>query len=265
MSEATNPPGGPDDPDASATLAAADGGAGRREVPDGPVVGIFAHPDDAEIATGGTLAKLAAAGREVHLVILTNGDRGSDDRGTDREELARIRAEETEAAARILGLSTIRVLDTPDGELENTHAVRAAVVRAVRELRPAVVLSVDPTMWFFGNRYINHADHRAAGAVAVDSVFPGAGNPQFFSDQVEEGLEPWKVRELWLAWTNEPNHYEDVSGLMATKLAALAAHRSQVEGDMLGFFEQWLPTEAQEHGRKIGVEHAEAFRRLTVE
>jgi LmbE family N-acetylglucosaminyl deacetylase len=237
----------------------------RRPPPDGPVMAIFAHPDDAEIAVGGTLAGFAEAGREVHVLVLTNGDRGSQDTGADREDLARVRAEEAEAAGRVLGVSTIRVLDTPDGELENTPAVRAAVVRAIRELRPAIVLSCDPTMWFFSNRYINHADHRTAGAVAVDSVFPGAGNAQFFSEQLDEGLEPWNVRELWLGWTTEANHYQDITGHLETKMAAVAEHTSQVQGDMLGFFERWLPKEAAEQGRHIGVEHAEAFRRLSVE
>src|SRR5262249_49214241 len=146
----------------------------------GPVLGVFAHPDDAEIGAGGTMAKWAAEGREVHLLILTNGNKGSQVVGQDPEELARIRAEEDAAAGRALGIKDVRVLETNDGELETTHGVRAAVVRRIREIRPQVVLSCDPTTWFIENRYINHSDHKAAGAIAVDSVFPGAGNPQFF-------------------------------------------------------------------------------------
>jgi LmbE family N-acetylglucosaminyl deacetylase len=230
--------------------------------PPGPVLACFAHPDDAEISSGGTLAKWAASGREVHLLILTNGDRGSNDRNEDREALARTRAEESEAAGRVLGASTVRILETPDGELENTQAVRADVARRIRTLKPAVVLSCDPTAWFFGSQYFNHADHRTAGAIALDAVFPGAGNPHFFSEQLAEGLEPWKVSEIWLGWANEPNHYQDITGFMDRKLGSLAEHASQVKGGMLGFFEGWLPMEAEENGRKIGVQHAEAFRRL---
>src|SRR5712691_5907171 len=95
----------------------------------GSILASFAHPDDAEISSGGTLAKWAAAGREVHLLVLTNGDRGSNDPDEDREALARTRAEESEAAGRVLGLSSVRILGTPDGELENTSGVRAAVAR----------------------------------------------------------------------------------------------------------------------------------------
>jgi len=231
----------------------------------GPVLGVFAHPDDGEIGAGGTMAKWASAGREVHLLILTNGDKGSQVIGLDREDLARTRAEETVAAAKILGLADVRVLDTPDGELENVPAVRAAVARRIREVKPQVVMSCDPTTWFLGNRYINHSDHRTAGAIACDSVFPGAGNPQFFPEQIEEGLESWDAPQVWLSWSTQPNHHEDITGFMQAKLDALAAHTSQVQGDMLGFFEQWLPLEASEAGKLIGVEHAESFRRLDLQ
>jgi len=231
----------------------------------GPVLASFAHPDDAEISSGGTLAKWAAEGREVHLLVLTNGDRGSGDPAQDRAGLARIRAAETAAAARLLGLAAARVLGTHDGELENTAEVRAEVVRAIREIRPATVLTCDPTAWFFGDGYVNHADHRAAGAVTLDAVFPAAGNPHFFAEQLAEGLSAWSVPEVWMGWTLEPNHHEDVSDYMDRKLAALGLHRSQVEGDMLGFFEEWLPREAEEAGRRIGVRYAESFRVVKLE
>jgi LmbE family N-acetylglucosaminyl deacetylase len=228
----------------------------------GPVLAVFAHPDDAEISAGGTMARWAAEGRPVHLLILTNGDRGSQDPSQDRAELARIRATETADAARVAGLAETRILSIADGELANTREVQAEIAREIRRVRPTIVLTCDPTAWFFGNRYYNHSDHRTAGAVALDAVFPGAGNPHFFSEQLEDGLEPWNVPEVWLGWTLEPNTWQDVTGYMGTKLDALRAHRSQVEGDMLGFFEEWLPLEAAENGRKIGVEHAEGFRVL---
>lgn len=232
--------------------------------PAGPVLASFAHPDDAEISSGATLAKWVEQGREVHLLVLTNGDRGSADPARDRVELAATRAEETTSAAKLLGLSGIRILEIHDGELENTSGVRAAAVRAVREVRPAIVLTCDPTAWFFENRYFNHADHRTAGAVTLDAVFPAAGNPHFFPEQLEEGLSVWSVPEVWLGWTLQPNHHEDVTGYIDRKLAALAEHRSQLEDGSIGFFEEWLPKEAEEAGRRIGVRHAESFRVLSL-
>jgi LmbE family N-acetylglucosaminyl deacetylase len=227
----------------------------------GSVLALFAHPDDAEISSGGTLAKWCAAGREVHLLVLTKGDRGSSDPSLDRAALARIRAAETEAAARVLGLAGARVLGIPDGELANTREVRAEVVRAIRQLRPETVLSCDPTAWFFDNRYYNHSDHRTAGVIALDAVFPGAGNPHFFSEHLAEGLEPWDVKDVWLGWTLEPNHHEDVTGFFDTKIAALARHESQL-AEGIRFFEEFLEKEARQAGEKIGVEFAEEFRVL---
>jgi LmbE family N-acetylglucosaminyl deacetylase len=231
----------------------------------GPVLAVFAHPDDAEICAGGTLARCAREGRAVHLLVLTNGDRGSDDPAQDRAELAKTRGVETEAAGKVLGLAGCRVLENHDGELENSASVRAEIARTVREVRPDTVISCDPTAWFFGNRYFNHADHRTAGEAALDAVFPGAGNPHFFTEQLAGGLSPWKVPEIWLGWTIEPNHRQDITGFLDVKLAALAEHRSQVEGDMLGFFQEWLPAEAEENGKKIGAQHAEAFRVLSLD
>jgi LmbE family N-acetylglucosaminyl deacetylase len=232
-----------------------------RQVKTGPVLGVFAHPDDAEIAAGGTLAKWAATGRQVHLMILTNGDRGSQDPELDRAELAATRVVETEAAAKVMGLASVTIGRIHDGDLENTEAVREPVVRRIRELRAETVVSVDPTAVFFDDRYYNHSDHRMAGWVALDSAFPGSGNPHFFAEQLAEGLRPQDVYDIWLAWTNDPNHVEDITGFLRRKVDALAEHASQLtEG--IRHFEERLGERATELGRKIGVEHAEEFRVL---
>jgi LmbE family N-acetylglucosaminyl deacetylase len=231
------------------------------EVRTGPVLAVFAHPDDAEICAGGVLAAWAAAGREVHLLVLTNGDRGSSDPTVSRADLAATRLVETEAAAAIMGLAGVRVLSIHDGELQNIAAVREAVVRRVREVHAETVVSCDPTSVFFENRYYNHSDHRMAGWVALDSVFPGSGNPHFFSEHLGEGLGVQEVADVWLGWSNEPNRTIDITGHMQTKIDALAAHASQlVEG--IRFFEEFLTKDAAEEGAKIGVEYAEPFRVL---
>jgi LmbE family N-acetylglucosaminyl deacetylase len=227
----------------------------------GPVLGIYAHPDDAEISAGGTMAKWVAAGREVHLLVLTNGDRGSSDRSQDRAALAATRLVETKAAASVLGLASARSLGIPDGELANTQDVRETVIRRIREVRPETVVSVDPTAWFFENRYYNHSDHRTAGEIALDAVYPGSGNPHYFSEHLDQGLDVSEVHDVWLGWTNEANHLEDISGYFETKIAALAKHESQL-AEGIRFFEEFLAKEAVELGEKIGASHAEDFRVL---
>ena len=227
----------------------------------GPVLAVFAHPDDAEICAGGAMAKWATTGREVHLLILTNGDRGSGDPTASREELAATRRRETEAAVEVLGLASARVLSTHDGELENTSILREAVTRRIREVRAETVVSCDPTAVFFENRYYNHSDHRTAGWIALDSCFPGSGNPHFFSEQLGEGLKTQDVFDVWLGWSNEPNRTEDVTGFFDVKIQALARHASQLtEG--IRFFDEFLRKDAVRAGETIGVEHAEEFRVL---
>ena len=227
----------------------------------GPVLAVFAHPDDAEISVGGTIAKWCAAGREVHLLVLTNGDRGSSDPAQDREDLARIRYTETVSAGEVLGLASVRILSIHDGELENTDDVREAVTRRVREVRAETLLSCDPTLIFFRDSYYNHSDHRTAGFIALDSVFPGSGNPHFHSEHLGEGLEIQEVTDVWLGWTDEPNHIEDISEHFRAKVDALAEHASQL-AEGIRFFEEFLAEDAVKAGEKIGVTHAEEFRVL---
>jgi LmbE family N-acetylglucosaminyl deacetylase len=227
----------------------------------GPALGIFAHPDDAEIAAGGAMANWVDAGREVHLLVLTNGDRGSQDPSLDRAELARIRAVETQAAGDVLGLASVRILDLHDGDLQNTVEVREQAVRRIREVGAETVVSVDPTAVFFRSTYYNHSDHRTAGWIALDSAFPGSGNPHFFPEHLGDGLGVQEVTDVWLGWSAEPNHVEDVTRAWRRKIDALAEHASQLS-EGIRYFETFLLEEAEESGRKIGVERAEEFRRL---
>ncbi len=228
----------------------------------GPVLAVFAHPDDMEICAGGLLAGWASAGRQVHLLVLTNGDRGSDDPTLSRAALAATRLQETEAAAALLGFVSARVLSTHDGELQNTPSVREAVVRRVREVRAETVVSCDPTSVFFENRYYNHSDHRMAGWVALDSVFPGSGNPHFFSEHLGEGLGVQEVFDVWLGWTHEPNRTEPFDAAsFRKKVDALGLHASQItEG--IAYWDEALGKDAREAGEKIGAEFAEQFRLL---
>jgi LmbE family N-acetylglucosaminyl deacetylase len=234
---------------------------GATDTRTGPALGIFAHPDDAEIAAGGTMANWVDAGREVHLLVLTNGDRGSQDPALDRAELARIRAQETKEAADELGLASVHILGLHDGDLANTVEVREQVVRRIREVRAETVVSVDPTAVFFQNSYYNHSDHRNAGWIALDSAFPGSGNPHFFPEHLGEGLGVQDITDVWLGWTNEPTHTEDVTSTWTRKIDALAKHDSQL-AEGIRYFETFLLEEAEEAGKKIGAGRAEEFRLL---
>ncbi len=190
---------------------------------------IVAHPDDPEFFCGGTIALWCANGTEIRYLILTNGNKGSDNPDMTPEKLAAIRKEEQQAAADVLGVKQVIYFDEPDGELEHTRGLRQRVVSEIRRYQPKVVITLDPSRYFAGDRYINHADHRAAGEVAIDAIFPAARNRMYHPELLNHGLEPHTVKEVYLSGANEPNLWVDISDVFDTKIAAISCHASQIK------------------------------------
>jgi LmbE family N-acetylglucosaminyl deacetylase len=226
------------------------------------VLAVYAHPDDPEISAGGTLARWASAGAEVSVLITTRGDKGSQDPDVDRDDLARLRVTETEAASKVLGLAAHYHLDYPDGDLVEDQTLRGEIVRFVRRLRPDAVLCPDPTAVFFGDGYYNHRDHRVTGWATLDAVAPAAGNPHYFPEHLGDGLEVHNVRSVYLSGTLEPNCWIDIGDALEAKIDALFCHASQLV-ETGEWFRQFLRERAEEGGRAAGVRYAEGFRKLT--
>jgi LmbE family N-acetylglucosaminyl deacetylase len=189
---------------------------------------ILAHPDDPEFFCGATIRRWTQMGHEVKYCLLTRGDKGSNDRSMRSFDLAVLREGEQKAAAQEVGVCSVRFLDYEDGYLVPTIETRKRVTRLVREERPDVVVSCDPTNLFPNEASINHPDHRAAGQIVVDAIFPATGNPMFFPELLIEGLEPHSVREVWLSVTGQPNVVIDVTATWDDKIRALKKHVSQI-------------------------------------
>jgi len=223
---------------------------------------VYAHPDDAEIAAGGTLAKWAAAGASVWVLVTARGDKGSDDPGADRDALAARRVEETAKAVAVLGLAGHFHLGYDDGDLPDDHKLRGEIVRHVRELRPEVVLCPDPTAVFFGDGYFNHHDHRVTGWATLDAVAPAAGNPHYFPEHLREGLGVHQVRAVYLSGTLEPNHWVDIGTTLERKIDGLFCHESRLV-DADDWLRDFLRDRAEQGGAGSGVRYAEPFRRIT--
>jgi LmbE family N-acetylglucosaminyl deacetylase len=219
---------------------------------------IVAHPDDADFGPAATLAAWIDGGSVGHLVCCTSGDAGADDHTTDPLVLARTREAEQRAAAAIIGYEGVTFLHRPDGALENDLALREQLVRVIREFRPNAVLTMDPTLLFHRDGYIQHTDHRAAAMAAVDAVYPAARNPMSFPHLAAAGLAPHTVERMLLFWTEEATVWVDVSATIGRKVAALSEHRSQVrEPEELA---ERLTSWALEEGERFGVAAAETFR-----
>ncbi len=218
---------------------------------------IYAHPDDADVSCGGTLATWAKAGCQVTLVVCTKGEKGTTSPSVDTEALAAQRASEMAAAAKVLGVADLRALGYPDGEVENDRELRRKLVRVVREVRPEVVLCPDPTAFVFGERYVNHRDHRVVGAAALDAVAPAAGRPAYFP----EAGAPHEVPEVLLSGTLQPTVWVEVADGLAAKVEAVGCHRSQL-GDEGAWVGEVVRRRAGEEGRAAGLSAAEAFRQV---
>lgn len=229
----------------------------------GIALAIGAHPDDVEFGCGATLAKWAAAGAETHILVLTDGSKGSWDPNEDPMTLADRRIHEQAVAAAKLGAKKIHVGGLIDGELYNGRGEREAVVAVIRRIKPDVVLTHDP--W---KRYRLHPDHRAAGYIALDSIV-AARDPHFFTNLKDA---PHRPDQILLFEAEEIDHLELVDDFVDAKLNALLAHHSQwrstmgideasPDADAQRFaFETRIRAEAEAVG---GGRPAEAFKRIT--
>ena len=219
------------------------------------VMVIAAHPDDPEFGCAGTVVKWSQAGKQVSYVLLTSGDKGSHDPDLRPGRLAGRRESEQRAAAAELGVGQVIFLRHPDGILENTLELRRELTAILREHRPHIVLTIDP--W---RHYQLHPDHRAAGQAALDAVY-AAREWYIFPEQLVEDVAPWRVREVYLFWTVEPDYWEDITCCMEARLAALMQHASQVGAEPEKLAER-IRERSREAGEKPGYAAAEAFKRF---
>jgi LmbE family N-acetylglucosaminyl deacetylase len=223
------------------------------------VLAVYAHPDDPDVAAGGTLAGWAAAGCSVHVCICAQGDKGSADPKVDTRKLAQRRREEAKSAGGVLGVEEHHWLGYPDGELGGAPRLVEDIVALVRSVSPDAVVAPDPTAVFFGQHYVNHPDHRAVGWATIDAVAPAAANPHYFP----RAGSAHRVGCIYLSGTLEPDVWVDISWTIETKVTALACHTSQL-GESAEWLRQAVRQRAEEAGRQAQVGFAEAFRRIVL-
>ena len=219
---------------------------------------VFAHPDDAEFGSAGTVAGWTAAGAEVAYVCVTDGSAGSNEPGVVRSELAELREAEQRAACEVLGVQDITFLGIQDGYVEATLDLRRAITRQVRRFRPDVLMTPDPTRyWDERRRYINHSDHRAVGQACMAVVNPDSSTRPMFPELLDEGFEPFELRSLWIpTWDPQADRFVDISDTLAKKIEALRCHKSQIHDWPV---DEWIRQRAKERGEARGLPFAESF------
>jgi LmbE family N-acetylglucosaminyl deacetylase len=215
---------------------------------------ITAHPDDVDFGAAGTIARWTDAGIDVSYCIVTDGDAGGSDQSISRAEMAALRRTEQTAAAKQVGVHDIHFLGYPDGRVEPTIGLRRDLARVIRLLRPERVLCQSPDRNYV-RMGVSHPDHRAVGSASLDAVYPDARNPFAFPELLaEEKLEPWTVREVWIAGSPAPTHYVDITDTFGRKLAALRSHASQIKDpdELAEMLRGWLSRAAVQGGMPEG-------------
>ena len=224
---------------------------------------ITAHPDDADIMAGGSVARWVAEGHDVHSVIVTRGDKGHEDFTITADRVAVLREREQREAAAILGVQRLTFLDFEDGELAWAGpALAEAATRLIRTERPDTVVTHDPFAGAPGYRVPQlHPDHRAVGAAVVDACYFRAPGPLYYPAQRADGLVPHRVREVLLIMSDHADHAIDIGGSFEDKVRAVRAHVSQFADhpDVRAF----LAGLAARAGAAFGVPLAEGFKRLS--
>lgn len=222
---------------------------------------ILAHPDDPEYFCGATIAEWVKQNNEVCYCLLTKGDKGVNKQFQSDEDIRELRMGEQKKAAEILGVEDIVFLDNEDGYLVPSMELRKDVARVIRQKKPNIVVTCDPTNYYLNSHYINHPDHRAAGQVVIDAVFPAAGNPLFFTDLMDgENLPPHNVEEIWISLPKEPNEVIDVTATWDLKVSALLEHRSQI-GEVEEFQKKMLSRHTEDSSDK-NPRYEESFKRI---
>jgi LmbE family N-acetylglucosaminyl deacetylase len=212
------------------------------------VLVIMAHPDDPDFTCAGTSIQMARQGIEVTYMILTNN------------QLIAMRKIEQAAAAELCGVKQVLFMGEEDGFLRPTHAIRKRVTREIRRLRPELIICPHPDRYLVGDGYINHPDHRNAGLVALEAIFPAADNPMFYPDMADEGYLPHKISQLYVFGHDEPNTELDITADIDLKVQAILCHKTQIanpEEAPKRWKERW--GEAQEDG---SVRYFERFRAM---
>jgi len=190
------------------------------------VLVVTAHPDDVDFGAAGTVATLTDAGVEVVYCLVTDGDAGGFDLSIPRVDMAAMRREEQTRAAKEVGVERLLFLGHADGRVVADLTLRRDISRAIREVRPTVVIQQSPEL-NLSRIYASHPDHLATAQACLAAVYPDARNPFAHTDLLDEGLEPWSVAEVWVTGGPQPSDAVDVTDQVERKLRALLCHETQ--------------------------------------
>lgn len=197
---------------------------------------VMAHPDDAEIYAGGTLARLVSENKNVLVITVTNGNKGSRQECFEAEKLATLRKQETNIGMHTLGISSKQTvcLAFADGEITNDLPIIERLAYHIRSFKPDLLISHNPEQAILklpnGSCMVNHRDHRNTSLATIDAAYPYSRDLLFFPEHfTESGVTSHTVKNFLFAdyYTDTSLHVE-ITPFVETKLQAMIKHTSQI-------------------------------------
>jgi LmbE family N-acetylglucosaminyl deacetylase len=220
-------------------------------------VAVVAHPDDLEYGVASAVARWTGQGKEVAYLLATRGEAGI--AGMDPVRVGPLRVEEERRSAAVVGVSVVEFLDHADGLVEYGVPLRRDLAAAFRRLQPEMVFTQSFDLTWGEDGPVNHSDHRAVGLAVLDAC-RDAANEWVFR---EDGPPCKTIRDAYVAGTNDPTHFADVTATIDAGVASLREHQAYLEGLGNDDFDpdEFLRNIAGYVGLGAGCEYAVGFRR----
>lgn len=231
------------------------------------VLVVLAHPDDAELYAGATIARLIADGKEVRIVKVTRGNKGSRQETISEQKLTELRTQEDTQSMEALGVKPENsvFLDISDGDVDNSLTTIGKIALQIRLFQPDLIITHNPEdviiKFDAENSWLNHRDHRNTGKSTLDASYPYSRDVLFFPEHFEiSGAKSHIVTEYLLVdyYNHEDTVHIDVTDFVDIKTKAIAAHFSQYDlekaGETTEFFTNIDPKRKYERFRYVSVD-----------
>ena len=216
------------------------------------------HYDDNDLAAGGTIARLSAAGTRISYVTVTDDLVGvRDDSLDDGAALAALARDQRQAGA-VVGVHEHYQLGFPDAGAYDVFELRSDLIRIMRQVRPDFVLTCDP--WL---PYEFHSDHLTTGRITTEAACLQAGVRRLHTaPEVDSAYEPYEITGIAFYWTRAPNTFVPIDEQREAKHRAIDCYTTQLGEEELGLFHAAIGMKERQWAEGRGCSHAEAFKVL---
>lgn len=213
------------------------------------------HPDDGDISSGATIAKLASLGKKVTYLFVTDGSAGIT--GKSRSEAAKIRKDEETKAAGILGVKDLIWLDHPDAGEYSISDLKSEIIDVIRNLKPDLIMTVDPFL-----PYEFHPDHISTGIATAQAAL-------FYNNSIvkktDKNYVPHALKAMAFFFTAFPNQFICVDDQWEIKFRAISEHKSQIDPETFKLYRKYFDIKGKSYGEKVDCKYAEGFKVLIPE